>query len=480
MKKTLLILLIPLISIAQGIKFENTTFYQLLSKAKKENKIIFIDAYTGWCGPCKKMSRDVYTNAAVGTFYNANFINATIDMEKGEGLNIVTDYNVIAYPGLLFLDGNGKLVHKVVKSLTPEEFINVGKAALNPKTQSNTQIEKFNSGNRDPEFLYELAINSVKNFDKNASVYARAYYKTQKNLMTLKVIGLMYQTVDDPLLEEFVFLQKNEAEAKKVYSENAISDKLDKIALKYALSLNKQNPPNPIKTQDVVLAVEKTLVMYRPQNGKELANLYGMQLSKDQNDHASYEKYAIAYLEKNYKTKDSDFLNETAWYFFEHVENKEALEKALKWAIESVAQSSESYNNDTVANLYNKLGDKNNARIYAEIAKKSENQIGNNTANTAQTESVDNSFDIFNSSSDFEAILELAERQKVKEFKTIFNCFTLASMEVKVLDKGVYKDLLYSAESSVRWNKKDTIINKTKGTEFTTFKSIKKPEQLFF
>jgi hypothetical protein len=185
-------------------------------------------------------------------------------------------------------------------------------------------------------------------------------------------------------------------------------------------------------------------------------------------------------LEKNYKTKDSNFLNETAWYFFEHVENKEALEKALKWAIESVAKSSESYNNDTVANLYYKLGDKNNASIYAEISKKLENQTGNNTSDTSKTEQLVKSFDMFTSSSHFEAIMEFSERQKIKEFKTIFNCFTLASMEVKALDKGVYKDLLYSAASSVRWSKKDTIINKTKGTEFTTFKSIEKPEQLFF
>ncbi|MCB0448368.1 MAG: hypothetical protein KDD03_12840, partial [Gelidibacter sp.] len=107
-----------------------------------------------------------------------------------------------------------------------------------------------------------------------------------------------------------------------------------------------------------------------------------------------------------------------------------------------------------------------------------------NTASTANNSNskkiedpnVDNTFDLI----DIETIMELLERQKIKEFKTIFNCFTLASMEVKVLDKGVYKDLLHSAESNVRWDKKDTIINKTKGIEFTTFKFIKKPEQIFF
>lgn len=479
MKKILLILLIPVICIGQGVKFENTTFYQLLSKAKKENKIIFIDSYTDWCGPCKKMKQDVYTNEAVGAFYNTNFINASIDMENGEGLYLATDYSVNAYPGLLFIDGNGKLLHKVVNYINPEEFINVGKIALNPKTQSNTQIEKFNIGNREPDFLYDLAINSIKNYDKNASIYSRAYYKTQKNLLTLKVIDLMFKTVDEPLSEEFVFLQENEAQSQKLYGEKSISDKLDKVALKYAISLNKQNPPKPNITQNVVLAIEKLLMQYRPINAKELTNKLGMQLAKDVNNYQLYEKYALAYLEKNYKTKNSEFLNETAWYFFEHVENKEALEKALKWAIESVAQTSESYNNDTVANLYFKLGDKNNGRIYAEISKKLENKSGNNLSEISQTKLPDDPFGML-SSKELDILFEGLERQKVKEFKTIFNCFTLASMEVKALDKKVYKDLLISAEGNVEWDKKDTIINKTKGVEFTTFKFIKKPKQIFF
>jgi len=109
-------------------------------------------------------------------------------------------------------------------------------------------------------------------------------------------------------------------------------------------------------------------------------------------------------------------------------------------------------------------------------ASKNTASTANNNSKKIEDPNVDNTFDLI----DIETIMELLERQKIKEFKTIFNCFTLASMEVKVLDKGVYKDLLHSAESNVRWDKKDTIINKTKGIEFTTFKFIKKPEQIFF
>ncbi len=69
---------------AAEIKFlENPTWTTVLAQAKKENKMIFLDAYATWCGPCKQMDSEVYTNSAVANFYNANFINVKYDMEKG-------------------------------------------------------------------------------------------------------------------------------------------------------------------------------------------------------------------------------------------------------------------------------------------------------------------------------------------------------------------------------------------------------------
>jgi thiol:disulfide interchange protein len=90
MKKNLFLLTIALISTAfvcnktfAQIKFESGTWSQIKAKAKAENKLIFLDAYTTWCGPCKWMARNVFTNDTVAQFYNATFVNAKIDMEAG-------------------------------------------------------------------------------------------------------------------------------------------------------------------------------------------------------------------------------------------------------------------------------------------------------------------------------------------------------------------------------------------------------------
>ena len=115
---------------AQGIDFEQITFEKALEKAKVEDKIIFVDAYASWCGPCKAMARNVFTLKTVGDFYNKSFINLKLDMEKPEGAYVLRNYPVNAYPTLLFIDADGKLIHKKVGGMDDRNFLGLGKMVL--------------------------------------------------------------------------------------------------------------------------------------------------------------------------------------------------------------------------------------------------------------------------------------------------------------------------------------------------------------
>jgi thiol-disulfide isomerase/thioredoxin len=156
MKKILVLVVATLMCsglFAQGIEFEHGTFNEALAKAKKENKLIFMDCYTTWCGPCKYLAKNTFTQKEVGDFFNKKFVNVKIDMEKGEGIVLNKKYGVTSYPTLLFIDGNGKAVHKLVGGMPAEDLIAGGKAALDPSKRIGTLKAKFESGNRDLEFL---------------------------------------------------------------------------------------------------------------------------------------------------------------------------------------------------------------------------------------------------------------------------------------------------------------------------------------
>ena len=91
-----------------GILFEKSPLSVSLLKAKNENKLVFVDCYTEWCGPCKEMAKYVFTLDSVGAFFNKNFVNVQLDMEKGEGKPAVVKYHIEAYPSFLLLDEIGR------------------------------------------------------------------------------------------------------------------------------------------------------------------------------------------------------------------------------------------------------------------------------------------------------------------------------------------------------------------------------------
>jgi thioredoxin 1 len=112
----------------KGIQFTEESWAAILKKAKKENKIIFFDAYTTWCGPCKLLQKNVFTRDDVAKVFNANFINVKFDMESGEGPALAEKYPIEGYPTLFFIDGNGKMVKSLLGYQTPEKLIKAAKS----------------------------------------------------------------------------------------------------------------------------------------------------------------------------------------------------------------------------------------------------------------------------------------------------------------------------------------------------------------
>ena len=111
------------------IQFAKGTWQEAMAQAQKENKLLFVDAYATWCGPCKMMDRDVFSNKAVGDYFNKNFISYKLDMETPNGREFNAKYPVNAYPSFFFLDGSGAVTHTVRGYMAPDPFMEEGKKA---------------------------------------------------------------------------------------------------------------------------------------------------------------------------------------------------------------------------------------------------------------------------------------------------------------------------------------------------------------
>lgn len=133
--------------------FQELTLAKALEKAKIENKYVFVDCYTSWCGPCKMMAADILPLKEVGEYMNATFVSVKFDMEKGEGRDIQQKYKVSFYPTFLVLNVDGSLLHAVVgASATGEEFVAKVKEAFDENSAGKLAVE-YEKGNRDKDFL---------------------------------------------------------------------------------------------------------------------------------------------------------------------------------------------------------------------------------------------------------------------------------------------------------------------------------------
>ncbi len=195
---------------SQGIEFEHGTFDEALAKAKAENKMVFMDCYTVWCAPCKRLANEVFPLKEVGDYFNANFVSIKMDMEKGEGVELKKKYGVSVFPTLLWIDTEGNLIHKVMGSRSPDALIEDAKTANNPEKNWARMDEKFKNGEHNITFLqdYIFAASKLRVDTKEAAKLYYAQRKTEEllNVTDLKLLLITVESISD---EKFSFVLKN-------------------------------------------------------------------------------------------------------------------------------------------------------------------------------------------------------------------------------------------------------------------------------
>jgi len=220
---------------SQGIAFKEGSWKDIQEMAQKENKPIFLDIYTSWCGPCKLMSKQIFTKEEAGEFFNAHFINYKIDAEKGEGIEIAKTYKINSYPTCLFLTHDGKVVSSFIGFKNIKDFMLEGKKAV-----KNFQIlpellvleTAYNNGKRQKDFLKEYCSKREEFGEKGGKpVYEYVQLLTDEELLS-KENTRWIQSVDvydNKLMQRLTSLLRDNWNTKGKKEMNALNNAIMKM-----------------------------------------------------------------------------------------------------------------------------------------------------------------------------------------------------------------------------------------------------------
>ncbi len=346
----------------QGIEFFHGTWAEALEKAKSENKIIFVDAYAAWCGPCKRMAATVFVDPKAGDFFNPNFINLKIDMEKPENEEFAGKYPVSAYPTLMFINAEGKIVVKDVGGKSLEQLLDFGKRALGTTDNSGKLEEKYASGDRDPQFLYEY-IKALNQFGKPSLKIANEYLNSQKDLGTDFNLKFIHEAAVEADSRVFDLLIKNRAKIAGLVGEPAVKSRIElacKNTLKKAVEF---------RSADLHREAKSKLAANLPELSDEFNWTADSKFYPATKDADNYLK-AVKTRQKKSVGKNAALLNDLV---FEMVKafptDKKVLGQAEKWAKSAAETGGLPEYYLTLAEVYKRGGNLAKARTAAEKAK---------------------------------------------------------------------------------------------------------------
>lgn len=225
---------------SDGIAFRELSFSDALKAAKAEGKLLFVDCFTTWCGPCRMLSKVVFKDSLFADYFNRHFVNLKMDMEKGEGVELRKKYDVRGYPTLLFLDANGEVVHRLIGAEDAPALLRKVKLGVESGGLSGLR-KRYEAGERDSAFVCGyINVLSGANFEEEAGKVAVDFLqgKEQKILESEGYFSIFYRYVHDVNSSAFLYVVNHKKEiADKFLGQTAPLDRRlleDWIAGSYA------------------------------------------------------------------------------------------------------------------------------------------------------------------------------------------------------------------------------------------------------
>ena len=279
--------------------------------------------YTTWCGPCKMMSNQVFKQKQVGDFFNQNFVNLKVDMEKGEGRDLLKRYGVDAFPTMFLLDGDGNIIYKIRGGRSVQAFMTAIKRGQNLKIPFYIQKSRYEAGDRSAELMADYFYTMADAGDvKNVMGEARSYLATLKapDLYSKSAWELYENFVNNVTDQEFRYLITNREKFVENIGDSVVNKKIEKVifpmVIEYlkgsvskndiAVAWNLVNTGKFSSDYSLVL-LNKIISMYDKKEFSQLIDFYEKDVTSNQDDRTRLNLDVILhYLLKDASSKEKN------------------------------------------------------------------------------------------------------------------------------------------------------------------------------
>jgi len=347
---------------AQGIEFFHGTWQEALAKAKAEEKLIFVDAFASWCGPCKRMAKETFPDAKVGEYFNANFLCLKIDMEKGENAEFAGKYPVNSYPTLMFIDDTGKIVMKEIGAKNVDQLLETGKKAMGKNDRSLDYEKKYEVGDRDPKMLFDY-VRTLNAAGKSSLKVTNDYLKSQEDLTTEFNLRFIFEGAVEADSRVFDLLLKYQDKIAAITSEEQVNAKVEKACK------NTLDKAIGFKSEPLLAESKAKMKAANKDRAAAFAVQADMSYYTAVKDADKFLKAAKKYQQSEVKNNAAKSHDLTISLIRAFPEDKKVLAQAANWAKKAAETGGLAEYWMTLAGVYKMQGDRKKARTIALKAK---------------------------------------------------------------------------------------------------------------